>query len=139
MTTTFDYEEYRVSLTVPVALLQQAQQGAVREDDFLQCIQDSLPYAWSVVAGTAEKVQVNGAAVEINEDVPQTDAEWGQLFRLMASDSMRAAVEKKFGVRLAFQNCCKVGVFALSATAEYEEFISARAQVLNQKPELLNC
>jgi hypothetical protein len=128
-----------VSLTVPATLLKQAQEGDVHEEDFLQCIQDSLPYAWSVVAGTAEKVNANGAAVEINEDVPKTDAEWGQLFRLMASDSMRAAVEKKFGVRLAFQNCCKVGVFAPSATTEYDEFTSARAQVLNQKPELLNC
>lgn len=128
-----------MSLTVPSALLEQAQQGTVNEEDFLGCIQGSLPYAWSVVAGTAEKLQGNGGQVEINEDVPQSEAEWGQLFRLMASDSMRAAVERKFGVRLAFQNCCKVGVFSLAATEEYEEFTSMRAQVLNQKPELLNC
>jgi len=128
-----------MSLTVPQALLEQAQQGAVREEDFLSCIQASLPYAWLIVAGTAEKLNANGGAVEINEDVPQSDEEWGQLFRLMASDSMRAAVERKFGVRLAFQNCCKVGAFAPSAASEYEEFTSMRAQVLNQKPELLNC
>jgi hypothetical protein len=128
-----------MSLTVPPALLEQAQQGTIKEEDFLACIQTSLPYAWSVVAGTAEKLNANGAAVEVNEDVPQTDEQWGQLFRLMASDSMRAAVERKFGVRLAFQNCCKVGAFAPGATSEYEEFTSMRAQVLNQKPELLNC
>ncbi|MET7998487.1 SCO5389 family protein [Amycolatopsis sp. NPDC005232] len=128
-----------MSLTVPSALLDQAQRGSISEEDFLACIQQSLPYAWSVVAGTAEKLQANGAAVEINEDVPQTDAEWGQLFRLMASDSMRAAVERKYGVRLAFQNCCKVGAFAQDATEQYKEFVSMRAQILNQKPELLNC
>ncbi|SEF30185.1 hypothetical protein SAMN05421837_10546 [Amycolatopsis pretoriensis] len=128
-----------MSLTVPQALLEQAQQGTIKEEDFLACIQTSLPYAWSVVAGTAEKLNANGGVVEVNEDVPQTDEEWGQLFRLMASDSMRAAVERKFGVRLAFQNCCKVGAFAPGATSEYEEFTSMRAQVLNQKPELLNC
>ncbi|HWD04067.1 MAG TPA: SCO5389 family protein [Amycolatopsis sp.] len=128
-----------MSLTVPPALLDQAQQGSISEEDFLACIQQSLPYAWSVVAGTAEKLQANGAAVEINEDIPETDAEWGQLFRLMASDSMRAAVERKYGVRLAFQNCCKVGVFAPDASKQYDEFVSMRAQILNQKPELLNC
>lgn len=128
-----------MSLTVPPALLEQAQQGSVSEEDFLACIQTSLPYAWSVVAGTAQKLQANGVAHEINEDVPGSDEEWGQLFRLMASDSMRAAVERKFGVRLAFQNCCKVGVFSPEATREHEEFTSMRAQVLNQKPELLNC
>jgi len=128
-----------MSLTVPPALLEQAQQGAINEEDFLACIRTSLPYAWSVVAGTAEKLNANGAKVEINEDVPQTDKEWGQLFRLMASDSMRAAVERKFDVKLAFQNCCKVAAFAPGATAEHEEFTSMRAQILNQKPELLDC
>ncbi len=128
-----------MSLTVPPALLEQAQQGSVNEEDFLACIQASLPFAWSVVIGTAEKLKANGSSQEASEEVPQTDKEWGQLFRLMASDSMRAAVERKFGVRLAFQNCCKVGVFEPEATREYEEFISMRAQILNQKPELLDC
>jgi hypothetical protein len=55
------------------------------------------------------------------------------------SDAMRGAVQRHFGVRLAFQNCCKVGLFRDDATAEYERFISPRAQLLNQRPELLNC
>ena len=52
---------------------------------------------------------------------------------------MKAAVEQEFGVRLAFQNCCKTGLFRPDALAEFKEFTSARAQVLNQKPELINC
>ncbi|MEU5257345.1 SCO5389 family protein [Amycolatopsis sp. NPDC021455] len=128
-----------MSLTVPPALLEQAQQGAISEEDFLACVRTSLPYAWSVVAGTAEKLNANGGTVEINDDVPQNDKEWGQLFRMMASDSIRAAIERKFGVRLAFQNCCKVAAFAPDATAAYDEFTSMRAQVLNQRPELVDC
>jgi hypothetical protein len=42
-------------------------------------------------------------------------------------------------VRMAFQNCCKVGFFQPTAVAEHAEFITPRAQVLNQKPELINC
>ena len=61
------------------------------------------------------------------------------MFRLVGSDAMRGAVERRFGVRLAFQNCCRVGLFRHDATAEYAEFTSPRAQLLNQRPELLNC
>jgi hypothetical protein len=129
----------RVSLTVPPALLEQAQAGELRDEDFLRCIQDSLPYAWSVISQTAEKRAAEDASFAVNEDVPPDDAAWGQLFRLVASDSMRGAVERHFGVRVAFQNCCKVGLFSPTATDEYAEFTSPRAQVLNQKPELLNC
>ncbi len=128
-----------MSLTVPVSLLEQAEQGQISDADFLQCIKDSLPYAWTVVSSTAEKLNASEAAYEINEDVPPTDAEWGQLFRLVASDSMRAAVEQHYGVRMAFQNCCKVGMFKPHAAEQYREFTSARAQILNQKPELINC
>ncbi|HWD03362.1 MAG TPA: SCO5389 family protein [Amycolatopsis sp.] len=128
-----------MSLTVPVSLLEQAEQGQISDADFLQCIKDSLPYAWTVVSSTAEKLNASDAPYEINEDVPPTDAEWGQLFRLVASDSMRAAVEQHYGVRMAFQNCCKVGMFKPGAVEQYREFTSARAQILNQKPELINC
>ncbi|PXY31382.1 SCO5389 family protein [Prauserella muralis] len=128
-----------MSLTVPPELLQQAQTGEISDDDFIRCIQDSLPYAWSVVEQTAEKLRANGARYVVNSDVPPDEAAWGQLFRLVSSNAMRAAVERRFGVRMAFQNCCKVGLFDPSAEAEYEEFTSPRAQILNQKPELLNC
>jgi hypothetical protein len=128
-----------VSLTVPPELLEQAQNGDMKDADFLQCIQDSLPYAWSVIAGTAEKLRASGESYAVNEDVPPTDEAWGQLFRLVASDAMKAAVEQEFGMRLAFQNCCKTGLFRPYAVDEFREFTSARAQVLNQKPELINC
>jgi hypothetical protein len=57
----------------------------------------------------------------------------------MASDAMRAAVERHFGVRLAFQNCHRAAVFRPEAAGALADFTSARAQLLNQRPDLVNC
>jgi hypothetical protein len=35
-------------LTVSATLIEQAEAGDMRLDDFLQCIKDSLPYAWQL-------------------------------------------------------------------------------------------
>jgi hypothetical protein len=42
---------------------------------------------------------------------------------------------------LAFQNCHRVAAFTPSAvdSTAYAEFVSPRAQVLNQSPELRDC
>jgi hypothetical protein len=41
--------------------------------------------------------------------------------------------------RLAFQNCHRVAVFRPGADQALAEFTTARAQILNQSPELRNC
>jgi hypothetical protein len=128
-----------VSLTVPANLLEQAQHGAISDADFIDCIRGSLPYAWSVMSGLADQLRATGAPMAVDDSEPPDEASWGQLFRLVSSDAMRGAVERHFGVRMAFQNCCKVGFFQPTAVAEHAEFITPRAQVLNQKPELINC
>ena len=128
-----------MSLTVPVSLLEKAQCGAVSDDEFVDCIRESLPYAWSMVERLAKELDATGAPSVQNLEVPPDDASWGEVFRLVGSDAMRGAVQRHFGVRMAFQNCCKVGLFRPDATDEYEAFISPRAQLLNQNPSLLNC
>ena len=128
-----------MSLTVPAALLEKAQHGSVPDEEFVDCIADSLPYAWGMVERLAKELDASGAASVQNVEVPPDDAAWGQVFRLVGSDAMRGAVERRFGVRLAFQNCCRVGLFRPDAAREYAEFTSPRAQLLNQRPELLNC
>jgi len=128
-----------VSLTVPVSLLEKAQRGAVSDDEFVDCIRKSLPYAWSMVERLAKELDTTGAPAVQNLEVPPDDASWGEVFRLVGSDAIRGAVQRHFHVRMAFQNCCKVSLFRLDATEEYEEFISPRAQLLNQNPSLLNC
>ncbi len=57
----------------------------------------------------------------------------------MASDAMRAAIERRYGVRLAFQNCHRAAVFRPGAASARADFTSTRSQLLNQSPELINC
>lgn len=128
-----------MSLTVPADLLAKAESGPVSDEDFIACIRDSLPFAWSVVLDVAEKLSGTGGAFADNQVEPPDEQARGQLLRLVGSDAMRGAVERHFNVRLAFQNCHRLALFSPDATAEYNTFISPRAQLLNQSPELVNC
>ena len=128
-----------MSLTVPATLLEQARHGEVDDADFLDCIRASLPYAWQVVSGLIADLGAGQAEFTDNQLPPPSEAARGQLLRFVASDAMRAAVERHFAVRLAFQNCHRVAVFRPEAAAALAEFTSARAQLLNQHPDLVNC
>ncbi len=70
---------------------------------------------------------------------PPDEAARGQLLRLMASDAMRAAIERHYGVRLAFQNCHRAAVFRPDAFHALAEFTSPAAQLLNQQLGLVDC
>lgn len=63
----------------------------------------------------------------------------GQLLRVLAGDAMHGALERHFGVRLAFQNRHRVAVFILAADTARREFTMPRAQILNQSPGLRDC
>jgi hypothetical protein len=128
-----------MSLTVSSELLDKAQSGKVELDEFVKCIADSLPFAWAMVTRLVEEQKATGAEGVQNTLVPETEEQWGQMFRMFSSDSMRNALQQYFGVRLAFQNCCKPAVFKKDADEAYERFISPEAQLLNQDPSLLNC
>jgi len=128
-----------MSLTVPPDLLEQASLGEVNDAEFLDCVRASLPYAWDLVAGLARELEAGGGEFADNQVPPPDEAARGQLLRLMASDAMRAAIERRFGVRLAFQNCHRAAVFRPSATAAVAAFRSPRAQLLNQRPEFVDC
>jgi len=128
-----------MSLLVTPDLVEQARSGKVDEADFVSCIAESLPYAWSMVTRLADELHGSTVDHAVSQEVPQTDEEWGQMFRMMASDSIRAAIERHYDVKLAFQNCCTVAVFEPNAEEARTEFTSPEAQVLNQKPELRNC
>ena len=128
-----------MSLTVSPDLLEKAQSGPVDDADFISCIKDSLPYAWEVVSGLVDGARTAESGFEANEVPPPGEEERGQLLRLLASDAMRGAVEKHFGLRLAFQNCHRVALFVPGAEAAYADFTSPRSQLLNQSPELVDC
>jgi len=128
-----------MSLAVPPGLLEQASRGEVDDDAFLDCVRTSLPYAWDVITGLVTELQAAGGEFADNQVPPPDEQARGQLLRLMASDAMRAAIERRYGVRLAFQNCHRAAVFLPAAVAALAEFTSPAAQLRNQLPELVDC
>ncbi|MFL6055051.1 MAG: SCO5389 family protein [Actinoallomurus sp.] len=128
-----------MSLTVPPELVERARRDDLDDAAFVACIRTSLPYAWQVVEGLIGELRTDGTEFAANEVPPPDEAARGQLLRMLASDAMRGALERHYGVRLAFQNCHKVAVFHPSADEAYREFVTPRAQILNQRPELVDC
>jgi hypothetical protein len=142
-----------MSLTVSPDLLAAAERGHVDEDAFVACVRESLPYAYELVEGLAGRLAaVSGefggfggfggfAEFADNQVPPPDEAARGQLLRAMASTSIRAALERRFGVALAFQNCHRVAAFRPEAVGgpAHRRFVSAEGQVLNQRPEFVNC
>lgn len=129
-----------MSLTVSPTLLEKAQKGKMQQQDFLACIKDSLPYAWSLIEGLAGRLTQSTASFVDNQVPPPDEKARGQLLRVLASDAMRAAIEEHFGVKLAFQNCHRVALFRKDQLDQvYDAFVSPQSQILNQKPELVDC
>ena len=130
-----------MSLDVPAALLARAEHGEVADADFVACVRDSLPYAWTVISSVAADLHTGSATFADHATPPPSEAERGQLLRALASDAIRGGLERHFGVRLAFQNCHRVGAFRPSAvdSVEYRAFVSPRDQLRNQSPELRDC
>jgi hypothetical protein len=94
------------------------------------------------LAGRLEFGEVDpGLTFADNRVEPPDEQARGQLLRAMASDAIRGALERHFGVRLAFQNCHRVAVFPTDPAADQQHarFTSVRAQLLNQSPDLVNC
>lgn len=51
-----------MSLNVPTALLERAETGQVDDAEFVDCVRQSLPYAWSVVSTAAQRLTADPAA-----------------------------------------------------------------------------
>lgn len=129
-----------MSLDVSPDLLEQARRGEVSETAFVATVRTSLPYAYDLIASLAAGLSRDDVPFADNQVPPPGEAERGQLLRALASDSIRGSLERHFGVRLAFQNCHRVAAFrADDCGAAYQEFVSARAQLLNQSPALRSC
>jgi hypothetical protein len=129
-----------MSLDVPAELLERARHGHVDEAAFLGTVRASLPYAYDLIAGLAAGLGASAAAFADNQVPPGSEAERGQLLRALASDAIRGSLERHFSIRLAFQNCHRAAAFRPGDHGRaYQEFISPRAQLLNQSPALRNC
>ncbi|MFI2226135.1 MULTISPECIES: SCO5389 family protein [Streptomyces] len=130
-----------MSLDVSPALMEQAERGEVDEAAFVDCVRTSLPFAWELISSLVARLREDGGAFADNQTPPPDEHARGQLLRAMASDAIRGALERHFGVRLAFQNCHRVAVFPPGPVADERlaRFTSVRAQLLNQSPVLRDC
>ena len=128
-----------MSLDVSPQLLAQAETGEVREEEFVETVRTSLPYAYELVASLVGELRAGSAEFADNQTPPPSEKERGQLLRALSSDAIRGSLERHFGVALAFQNCHRVAVFPRGDSAEYRRFVTAREQILNQSPELRDC
>ncbi|MFF3328001.1 SCO5389 family protein [Streptomyces sp. NPDC002888] len=130
-----------MSLDVSPKLLAEAEQGSIREEDFVGTVRTSLPYAYDLIASLATELDSTTAEFTDNQTPPPSEHERGQLLRALASDAIRTSLERHFDVTLAFQNCHRVAAFRPGARGgeTYAKFTSLRAQVLNQSPEFRDC
>ena len=131
-----------MSLDVPTTVLDDARRGEMDDAAFVDVVRESLPYAWEAVSAAAADGRARPDAPFGEHEVPPpSETERGQLLRALASNAIRGALERHFGVVLAFQNCHRVAAFRPAAVDSeiYREFVSPRGQVLNQTPELRDC
>jgi hypothetical protein len=128
-----------MSLAVSPDLLDQARHGEVDDAAFADCIRTSLPYAWQLISHLIQDLHTSGGEFADNQVPPPDETARGQLLRMMASDAMRGAIERHYRVRLAFQNCHRVAVFRPEADQARADFTTARSQILNQRPDLVDC
>lgn len=130
-----------MSLSVSPELLARAEQGQVSDREFADCVRTSLPYAWDLICALVVRMEAEGTAFADNEVPPPDEQARGQLLRAMASDAIRGALQRHFGVRLAFQNCHRLAVFAPAPGSgeRYARFTSVEQQILNQTPEMRDC
>ncbi|WP_369251577.1 SCO5389 family protein [Streptomyces sp. R41] len=130
-----------MSLDVSPKLLAEAERGQVREEDFVETVRTSLPYAYDLIAGLVAELRDEAQEFTDNHTPPPTEKERGQLLRALASDAIRGSLERHFGVSLAFMNCHRVAVFRSEAHGgeTHTRFTSLRSQILNQSPEFRDC
>ena len=130
-----------MSLDVAPRLLKQAEAGDVNEAEFAETVAASLPYAHAMVAKLATELHADPEQPFVDNQIAPTDPERAQLLRALASDAIRGSLERRFKVKLAFQNCHRVAVFRPDEVGSqtYRRFTSERAQILNQSPELRDC
>ncbi|MEY9864240.1 hypothetical protein ABH935_009895 [Catenulispora sp. GAS73] len=130
-----------MSLDVAPHLLKQAEVGEVNEKEFADTVAASLPYAHTLVEKLAADLHADPARQFADNQTAPSDAERAELLRALASDAIRGSLERRFAVKLAFQNCHRVAVFRPEAAGSetYRRFTSERAQILNQSPELRDC
>lgn len=130
-----------MSLDVSADLLEKAERGDVTDAEFVDCVRNSLPFAWDTISRVVGDLEHADDDFADNVTPPPDETARGQLLRALASDAIRGGLERHFGVKLAFQNCHRVAAFRPAAVDgdRYRRFISPVGQLRNQSPELRDC
>lgn len=131
-----------MSLNVPSSMIEAAASGQpVDPPAFVRLVHDSLHDAFHIVSGLADRLRSERGDHAVHAPPTMDDAVRGQLLRMMASNSIRGALERHFGIVLAFQNCHKVAAFRPEAVGSdaWDRFVSMEEQILNQSPERRDC
>jgi hypothetical protein len=132
-----------MSLNVPSSMIEAASAGKpVELPAFIRLVHDSLHDAFHIVGDLAARLRDDPAfSCVVHAPASMDDGTRGQLLRMMASNSIRGALERHFGVALAFQNCHKVAAFRPEYVGSdaWNRFVSMEEQVLNQSPERRDC
>ncbi len=128
-----------MSLNVSAELATKAQREQISDAEFVSVIKDSLPSAWQIVEGLVQRKKSGEIGIVQHAPRSMDDSTRGQLLRMMASDSMRGALQRHFGLVFAFQNCHSIATFLPSVIEEHRQWTSINSQILNQSPELRDC
>lgn len=130
-----------MSLNVRASLIQQAEADRIDPSAFVDSIRESLPYAWGIAEKLARSIHQEGMEWDNYAVAPPSEQARGQMLRMMGGDAIRSAVESHFDIKLAFQNCHKLGAFRRDRldSKAYREFVSIKSQILNQTPEMRDC
>ncbi|MFD9099301.1 SCO5389 family protein [Streptomyces collinus] len=91
-------------------LLARVERGEVTEADFIVTVRKALPYAYEVISRLTAWLDGAPTLVVDNTAEPASENQRVQLLRALASDAIRTALERHFGVRLALQDSHRVAV-----------------------------
>ena len=130
-----------MSLDVPTAVLDAAERGELDDARSSPSCATRCPTPGRCLRRRRRPRRPAGPRSASTRCRRRREAERGQLLRALASNAIRGALERHFGVVLAFQNCHRVAAFAPAAVDSATTASSSRprGQVLNQTPELRDC
>lgn len=83
-----------MSLDVSPQLLAEAENGEVRDQDLVETVRSSLPYAYDLIAPLADELRSGTAEFTDNQTPPPSEKERGQLLRALSSDAIRGSLER---------------------------------------------
>lgn len=129
-----------MSLDVSPKLLAEAESGAVREEDFVDTVRTSLPYAYDLIASLAGELKDGTAEFTDNQTLPRPSRNAASCCAPSPATPSAAAWNATSTWNWPSRTATGGYVPARARGGEtYGRFTSLRSQVLNQSPEFRDC